>query len=155
MRRKPRSATAGIFADGMGGDIAYQGLLVAALVLLSYFMGHYFETGNWAMTNSADGTTMAFLTMSMAEIFHSLNMRSLRGNVFKLGSNNWGLYGAAAGTLLLTTLVCEVPLLANAFGFTPISAEEYFVAIAIGIIGFFVVEIVKFFQRKAMAAKTL
>ena len=148
MRRKPREAKAGIFANGMGFDIAYQGALVSVLVLASYFIGHFIETGTWAIENSADGTTMAFLTMSMAEIFHSLNMRSLRGSVFTLGSQNWFLNGAAVITLLLTTVVCEVPFLANAFGFTPISFTEYAIAIALGVAAFFVVEVVKFFQRK-------
>ncbi len=50
-------------------DIAYQGLLVTALVMVSYFIGHFMETGEWTITNSAHGTTMAFVTMSMAEIF--------------------------------------------------------------------------------------
>lgn len=86
MKRKPRDAKAGIFADGMGFDIAYQGLLVTALVMVSYFIGHFMETGEWTITNSAHGTTMAFVTMSMAEIFHSMNMRSQRGSIFKLGS---------------------------------------------------------------------
>ena len=151
MTRKPRDAKAGIFSGGMGFDIAYQGTLVAALVLLSYFIGTFIETGSWAITNSHDGVTMAFLTMSMAEIFHSLNMRSLRGSVFTLGSHNFVLYGAAIATLILTTAVCEIPVLANAFGFTPISFAEYAIAIALGVLAFFVVEIVKFFQRRAMA----
>ena len=72
-----------------------------------------------------------------------------------VGNSQAGLPGAAVATLLLTTAVCEIPLLAGAFGFTPISLEEYVIAIAIGVLGFFVVEIVKFFQRKHMAAKTL
>ena len=148
MRRKPRDAKAGIFANGMGFDIAYQGALVSILVLASYFIGHYIESGTFAIENSADGTTMAFLTMSMAEIFHSLNMRSLRGSVFTLGSQNWILNGAAVATLILTTVVCEIPFLANAFGFTPISFTEYAIAIALGVAAFFVVEVVKFFQRK-------
>lgn len=50
----------------------------ALRVLASYFIGHFMESGVWAITDSADGITMAFLTMSMAEIFHSLNMRSQR-----------------------------------------------------------------------------
>ena len=148
MRRKPRDAKAGIFANGMGVDIAYQGALVSVLVLASYFIGHFLETGTFAIENSADGTTMAFLTMSMAEIFHSLNMRSLRGSVFTLGSQNWILNGAAVATLILTTAVCEIPFLANAFGFTPISLAEYAIAIALGVAAFFIVEIVKFFQRR-------
>ncbi len=141
MERKPRSARAGIFSDGMGFDIAYQGILVAALVLISYFIG--------AGMHSADhGMTMAFLTMSMAEIFHSLNMRSQRSSIFKLKTQNMLLLGAAAAALVLTTLVCEVGFLAGAFGFTHVNLTEYTIAVGLGVLMIPVVETVKFFQRK-------
>ena len=150
MRRKPRAANDGVFAGGMGFDIAYQGVLISALVLAAYFVGHFIETGTWAITDSADGTTMAFLTMSMAEICHSFNMRSLRGCIFTMGTSNKTLTLAAIGSILATTLVCEVPFLANAFGFTPVSLLEYAIAMGIGMLGMIIVEIVKTFQRAAM-----
>jgi len=149
MKRKPRSAKAGVFAGGMGTDIAYQGLMVSALALVSYFLGHFMETGTWVIETSAHGMTMAFLTMSMAEIFHSLNMRSQRGSIFKLGGQNWVLNLAAVGTLIATTVVCEVPVLANAFGFASVSFAEYALSIGLGLLVIPVVETVKFFQRKA------
>ena len=150
MHRRPRPAKDGIFAGGMGFDIAYQGVLISALVLAAYFVGHYIETGVWTITDSADGTTMAFLTMSMAEICHSFNMRSLRGCIFTMGTKNKALVWAAAGSIAATTLVCEVPFLANAFGFTPVSFVEYVIAMGIGMVGMVIVELVKVFQRKAM-----
>ncbi len=148
MRRKPRDAKAGIFADGMGFDIAYQGLLVTILVMISYFIGHYIESGVWEIADSADGMTMAFLTMSMAEIFHSFNMRSQRGSIFKLGSQNKVLIIAGVATIILTTLVCEIPFLANAFEFTSVNFVEYVIAIVLGLLVIPIVEIVKFIQRK-------
>lgn len=148
MRRRPRDAKAGIFAGGMGFDIAYQGLLVTLLIMVSYFVGHFIETGVWEITNSADGTTMAFLTMSMAEIFHSFNMRSQRGSIFKLGTHNRALVFAAIGSLIATTLVCEVPFLANAFDFTAVDFNEYLIAIALGACIIPLVELVKLIQRK-------
>ncbi len=148
MERKPRDAKAGIFAGGMGDDIAYQGFMVSGLVLLSYFIGHYMETGTWEIADSAEGMTMAFLTMSMAEIFHSFNMRSQRGSIFRLKGQNKILVGAAIVTLIATTLVCEVPLLANAFGFSAVSVAEYFIAIGLGVLVVPIVEIVKLLQRK-------
>ena len=147
MRRKPRSANSGIFSDGMGIDIAYQGVMVAILTLASFFIGHFMETGNWVIGDSAHGTTMAFLTMSMAEIFHSFNMRSQRGSIFRLKSHNKTLWFAAIGSLILTTVVCEVPFLANAFGFTPVELSEYGVAILLGALVIPIVEIVKLIQR--------
>ena len=151
MKRKPRDSKAGVFADGMGIDVIYQGLLVSILVLFSYFLGHFMETGTWVIETSSHGMTMAFLTMSMAEIFHSLNMRSQRESIFTLKKQNKALLLAAVGSLLATTLVCEVPFLASAFGFATVDIGEYALAIALGFLVIPVVEIVKLFQR--MAAK--
>ncbi len=148
MKRRPRDAKAGVFAGGMGFDIAYQGLVVSALTLASYFIGHYIESGVWTITNSADGTTMAFVTMSMAEIFHSFNMRSQRGSLLTLKGFNKTLNWAALGSLVATTLVCEVPFLANAFGFTSVELNEYLIALALAFCVIPIVEIVKFIQRK-------
>ncbi len=149
MRRKPRDAKAGIFSGGMGFDIGYQGIMVSVLVLISYFVGHFMESGTWEIANSPDGMTMAFLTMSMAEIFHSFNMRSQRGSIFRLPTQNKLLIGASIATLIATTLVCEVDFLANAFGFTKVSLAEYLIAIGLGVLVIPIVELVKFFQRKA------
>ena len=148
MKRKPRNSKAGIFADGMGVDIAYQGVLVTVLTIVSYFIGHFMETGNWEITNSAHGMTMAFLTMSMAEVFHSFNMRSQRGSTFRLGSQNKTLWIAGIGSLIATTLVCEIPFLANAFGFASVGIGEYLIAIALGLVVIPVVELVKLIQRR-------
>ena len=148
LRRRPRDAKAGIFAGGMGFDIAYQGFFVTLLIMISYFIGHFIETGVWEITNSADGTTMAFLTMSMAEIFHSFNMRSQRGSIFTLGTHNKALIFAAVGSLIATTLVCEVPFLAHAFDFTAVDFNEYLIAIALGACIIPLVELVKLIQRK-------
>ncbi len=146
MKRKPRDSKAGIFADGMGIDVLYQGILVSALTLLSYFLGAHLEGEAWL--SSDHGMTMAFLTMSMAEIFHSLNMRSQRKSLFAVKTVNWTLIFAAIGTLILTTLVCEVPFLAGAFGFSSVSFGEYAIAIGLGACVIPVVELVKFIQRK-------
>ncbi|MCD8017847.1 MAG: cation-translocating P-type ATPase [Oscillospiraceae bacterium] len=149
MRRRPRDAKAGIFSGGMGFDIAYQGLAVTALTLASYFIGHFIETGTWAVTDSADGTTMAFLTLSMTEIFHSLNMRSQRASIFRLGSQNIQLLLAAAGSLIVTTAMCEIPFIAAAFDFTSVEPGEYAVAIVLGALIIPIVELVKLLQRRA------
>ena len=147
MRKQPRDAKAGIFSGGVGGDIAYQGLLVAALTLAAYFIGHWLESGVWAIANSPDGMTMAFLTMSMAEIFQSFNMRSRRGSIFALKKQNPWLWGGAAAALALTTAVIYVPFLKTMFGFTSISLVEYLVALGLAVCIIPLVELVKLIQR--------
>ena len=93
--------------------------------------------------------TMAFITMSMAEIFHSFNMRSRRKSVFQLNTHNVVLWGAMLGSLLLSTVILYVPFLADAFGFAHISLMEYFVALGIAILVIPIVELVKFILRRA------
>ena len=150
MNRPPRNSREGVFAGGLLGDIIYQGILVTALTILSYWMGNFFETGVFSLPAgvSEHGMTMAFLTMSMCEIFHSFNLRSQHNSVFSLHGQNPVLWAAMIGSLILTTAVLEVPFLANAFGFTPVGAAEYGVALCLAVLVIPVVEAVKFFQRR-------
>lgn len=150
MSRPPRNSKDGIFSGGVGFDIFYQGLFVTGLTLAAYFIGHYIESGVWEITNSPDGMTMAFLTMSMCEIFHSLNMRSQRGSTVAMtfkGSHNMYLFGSCLMSLLMTTVVIYVPFLANAFDFQPINLMEYAVALALAFAIIPLVEIVKAIER--------
>lgn len=148
MKRPPRDPQEGLFAGGMAFDVCFQGAVVTALVLLSYAVGHFMESGAWALVNSPDGMTMAFLTLSMVEIFHALNMRSRRGSIFALKTHNPFLYGAMIVSLVLTTLVIEVPFLAQAFGFTPICLAEYAIALGLAALIIPIMELVKAIQRR-------
>lgn len=156
MERPPRSAKDGIFAGGVGVDIAYQGLLCTILTLAAFFIGHYIENGVWEFMNfsSPDGMTMAFLTMSMAEIFHSFNMRSQRQSIFRMHHQNKFLIWAGIASLALTTAVLYIPFLANAFGFQHINLLEYAVAMGLAVLIIPMVELVKLFQRIAAKKKS-
>ena len=151
MDRPPRKASDGIFAGGLGVDIAYQGVLIAVITLASYIIGHCMEVGHFAWPHgiSDDGMTMAFLTMNMCEILHSFNMRSQRRSIFTLHGHNKLLWVAMLAALALTTIVLEVPAIAAAFGFTPVDWNEYAVALGLAILVIPIVELVKLFQRRA------
>ncbi|WP_303925458.1 cation-translocating P-type ATPase [Subdoligranulum variabile] len=150
MDRPPRRASDGIFAGGLGFDIAYQGVLITAITMISYIIGHCIEVGAFEMPKgvSPDGMTMAFLTMSMCEIFHSFNLRSQRKSVFALHTHNKALWGAMLGSLVLTTAVLEIPPVASMFGFTPVSVAEYLIALALAVLVIPIVELVKWIQRR-------
>ena len=151
MDRPPRKASDGIFDGGLGVDIAYQGVLIAVITLVSYIIGHCMEVGHFAWPHgiSDDGMTMAFLTMNMCEILHSFNMRSQRRSIFTLHGHNKLLWVAMLAALALTTIVLEVPAIAAAFGFTPVDWNEYAVALGLAILVVPIVELVKLFQRRA------
>lgn len=152
MKRPPRSSKDGVFAGGMGFDVAYQGIVVTLVTLAAYLIGHVMEGGAWVFENSSDGMTMAFLTLSMAEIFHSFNMRSQRGSLFSLKGMNTALNIAGLTSLALTTVVIYVPFLSQAFGFEHISVTEYAVALGLAFCVIPIVELVKLVQRKRAAA---
>lgn len=147
MKRAPRSSKDGIFANGMGIDIAWQGIMVTVVTLAAYFCGMHMAAGTQDLIHQ-NGMTMAFLTLSMAEIFHSFNMRSRRESIFKMKNHNKFLYGAMIISLVLSTVVIYVPFLANAFDFASISFAEYLVSMALAISVIPIVEIVKLIQRK-------
>ncbi len=147
MTRKPRKSNEGIFANGMGFNVFYQGLMISIITLAAYFIGHFMEAGKWEIAQSPDGMTMAFLTMSMAEIFHSYNMRS-HNSIFRLKTHNMLLFGTMIVSLLLTTMLIYIPALSNMFGFEEISLLEYAVALGLAFLTIPIVEIVKLIQRK-------
>lgn len=156
MKRPPRKSSDGIFAGGVGFDVVYQGIFVTLLTLAAYFIGHFMEAGRWELTESADGMTMAFLTMSMCEIFHSFNMRSQHGSTVSMllhGSFNKYIFGSTVLSLITTALVIEVPFLADAFDFTTIDAREFFTALGLAFLIIPLVEIVKAIERAVTKSK--
>ncbi len=153
MTRPPRDSREGIFAGGMGVDIFVQGFVVTIITMAAYFIGHFMESGVWEIAPSPDGMTMAFLALSMTEIFHSFNMRSRRASVFSLKNHNKFLWGAMGISFVLTLLVIYVPFLNQAFDFEAISLLEYLVAMALAISVIPIVEFIKFIQRRTEARK--
>lgn len=143
MHRPPRPRGQGIFAGGLGVDVLWQGALVTALTLGAYFAGARLETGFWQAAQSQLGVTMAFLTMSMAEIFHSFNLRSRRGSIFAQQGENPYLWAALAGSLALTTGVLFWPPAAAAFGFATLNLGQYGLSLALALAVIPVVEVVK------------
>ncbi len=159
MKRKPRDSKEGVFAGGMGFAIAYQGLLVTLITLASYFIGRDVLYPNFHLGANYDaaslGSSMAFLTLSMAEIFHSFNMRSLNGSIFKMKQQNKWLWGAGILSFLLTTVVVEVDFLANAFELTHLNLAEYLTALGLAVLTIPIVEIFKAIARAVNKKKNI
>ncbi len=155
MKRKPRDSKEGIFAGGLGFAVFYQGVIVTAITVASYYIGRHWLAVQYhadaiaAELYSAEmlGSSMAFLTLSMCEIFHAFNMRSLHGSIFTIKAQNKWLWGAGALSLILTTVVIEVPFLANAFELAHLNLMEYAIAMGLAVLIIPIVEIVKIFHR--------
>lgn len=154
MKRKPRKASDGVFAGGMGIDIAFQGVIITILVLASFFAGMYFHNGAIELSMLTDGiadpegVTMAFITLSMVEIFHSFNMRSRRASIFSMKTQNKWLWGAAALAVVLTVVPVEVDFLAEVFGFMTLDPIALFTALGLAFLIIPLMEIYKAVMRR-------
>jgi Ca2+-transporting ATPase len=139
MKKPPRKADEGVFANGLGFNIIYQGIIIALLTLLAFFIGN--------RESQLTGMTMAFLTLSLCEIFHSLNMRSLTKSIFKLRKQNFFLWGGMVLSLILTLGVIYIPGINTLFRLTPLNGQNLFVALGISLSIIPIVEAVKALKR--------
>ena len=147
MQQPPRKKTDGIFSGGLGVDVIVQGAIIAILTVVSYGVGHYLETGSIAIHTSNDGMTMAFLTLSLTEVFHSFNMRSRTESLFSLKRQNKTLWATFAFSIVLTVVILYVPVLRNLFSFTFIDGKEFAIAFGLAFLIIPIVEISKLIKR--------
>lgn len=140
MQKPPRNSKEGIFANGLGVSVIYQGFLIAVITLLSYLIGDN--------QSHITGMTMAFLTMSTCEVFQSLNLRSRTKSIFRLKKHNKFLIGAMVTSFILTLAVIYLPGLNTLFKLTALSAANCFTAVGLAFLIIPCVEIIKLIQSK-------
>ena len=139
MQRKPRSSNAHIFSDGLGINLLWQGIVIAVLTLASYVIG--------AQTSPTAGTTMAFITLSVCEMLHSWNMRSLRKSIFAMHSHNKMLALSIVVSFVLIVPILLIPALRNIFDLVALDAMQYLWAFVLAAVILPIVEVVKAIQR--------
>ena len=141
MQRKPRPRNEGVFANGFGLQILLQGAMFAALTLIGFLVG-------WRATGDlVTGRTMAFLVLSLTQVFHAFNMRS-RLSLFKIGPfTNRALCGAAVISILLVALVAFLPPVAAAFGLMRLLPGQYGLVLTLAFTPVVVMEIVKLVRK--------
>ena len=158
MRRKPRNSSDGIFAHGAGKDMTWQGIYLAIVELLAYFIGLYLERGSikgvFGCDECVNAIAMAFLTVNFCEIACAINMRSQKKSIFTknmLKNTNWWLVGSTIVTVALTLAAVYVPGFCELFGIVPgtFQTTELLICIALAISVFPVFEIGKAIRNSA------
>lgn len=139
MKRPARPRNESLFSGGVGFDVIYQGAATACLTLGAYFAGNG--------VSHEIGMTMAFLTMSMCEIFHSWNMRSQRTSIFALHTHNRLLLGAIVLSVVLTAAMIYMPALAAVFSLQALTTAQYFTSLGLAVLIVPIVELVKAVER--------
>ncbi len=153
MKRKPRNSNESVFANGAGFATIVHGLIMAILVLTSFFFGQYLQYNKTGFFESSYGVSMAFITANFIEIFYAICMRSLKGSIFKMKHKNLLLVGSFFVSAVLTLGVIYVPILSQWFELEMVKIEELLIAVGLALVIIPIVELLKLIQRKQVGDK--
>ncbi len=143
MDEKPRDPKESLFAGGAGVSLILNGLLIGVLTLIA------FEVGRIRYSDSLmHAQTMAFVVLSVSQLFHSFNMRHPKKSIFQLGFfTNKYLFVSVLFGILLQNMVIIIPFLASTFKVFKLTIQDWIFVCALSIVPLVVNEIIKFFKR--------
>lgn len=145
MKRKPLSATKGMFSGGLVFKIIFEGIMIGSLSLLAFVIGIRYFDGNAALTDGtpAIGRTMAFCVLSLSQLFHSFNMRS-SFSIFKIGffTNTKLLLSFIICTFLQIAVVSIEPL-PSIFKVVPLTGIQWGIVFTLSFLPIIIVEFQK------------
>ncbi len=143
MDEDPRDPKESLFAGGAGISLILNGLLIGVLTLIA------FEVGRIRYSDSLmHAQTMAFVVLSVSQLFHSFNMRHPKKSIFQLGLfTNKYLFASVIFGIFLQDMVITIPFLASIFKVFDLTMQDWIFVCALSIIPLIINEIVKFFKR--------
>jgi Ca2+-transporting ATPase len=171
MEQKPRPKNEPIVNGVMGLGIGIQTVAQTGAVLFAFCIGLLWEMEHlgivppdgmnplgfliqfdWRTINLDalhTAETMAFLTLSLCELFRAYTVRSERASIFTIGvfSNKYMQY-AVGLSIFLILLVSTVPFLQGIFDTHFMSRQEWTVVLILSFIPAVAEEITKFFLRR-------
>jgi len=170
MDQKPRAKSEPIVNRSMGLGIIIQTIVQTGAVLGAFIMGlaWHLEAGavipsgsnmlsfvlahDWRGIDVQTAETMAFVTLSLAELFRAYTVRSERASLFSIGifSNKYMQYAVGISITLLL-IVCAVPFLQPIFNTHFLTGREWGVVLGLAIMPAVAEEITKLFLRRSKA----
>ena len=159
MTRKPRNPKESFFAEGAGIRAVIAGILIGSLTLAAFYIGineHGFEVSELFNNNSPEaeialtyGRTMAFIVLTVSQLFYSLTMRNSKKTIFEIGffKNKFLILSIIIGIVLQIGLT-SIPGISAVFKVTQIRFVDWDIVILFALIPFAVNEIIKIISRK-------
>lgn len=142
MKRPPRKLKEGIFSEGVGAKILWQGIMIGLLSLTAYWLAL-----RWGRTLE-EAHTMAFVTMALSQLVHSFNVRSMKQSLLTIGfgTNRSLIYAFMASSAMLL-IVIFTPILRELFDTAMLRPSDWAVVLSLSIVPLFLVEISKVVGR--------
>ena len=164
MEQKPRAKEEPIVNRSMMWGLGIQTIAQTAAVLTAFALGliWHLEAGasvagnpityllqhDWRGIDVQTAETMAFVTLSLCELFRAYTVRSERASIFTIGvfSNRYMQYavGLSIGLLIL---VCALPFLQPIFNTHFLTLREWLIVIGLSLLPATAEEITKLFLR--------
>jgi Ca2+-transporting ATPase len=166
MQHKPRSKREPIVNRSMGIGILVQTVAQTVAVLGAFVLGLLWHleagalvTGNplvyliqhdWRGIDVQTAETMAFVTLSLCELFRAYTVRSERASLFSIGvfSNRY-MQLAVGLSIALLLIVCSVPFLQPIFNTHFLNLNEWLIVVGFASIPAVAEEITKYFLRRS------
>ena len=127
--------------QGLGKRIIILGIISGLITLAAYSLGIF-------ITNDATiARTMAFLTLSMIQLFHAFNLKSDASIFSKQTFNNKFLLGAFAVGAFLQFSIIYIPTIASVFKVTALNLNQLLVCLGLALLIVVIVEISKLIKR--------
>ncbi|MCI1945058.1 calcium-translocating P-type ATPase, PMCA-type [Clostridium luticellarii] len=144
MKEKPRDAKKGLFSGRIGVFLIGNGILIGIITLSAFYIG------NLVYSNSLmHAQTMAFVVLSVSQLFYTLSMRHSEKSIFEIGVfTNKYLIGAIILGIILQNIVITVPFLASVFKVFRLTIQDWLFVLLLSIIPLIVNEIGKVIYNK-------
>lgn len=158
MKKKPRDPKVSLFAGGAAFSMIFNGVLIGVLTLAAFIIGAKMYSGhtsllplfpeNLSEEATTHAQTMAFVVLSVSQLFHSLNMRSADKSIFKIGIfTNKFLFASILIGIFLQEVVITVPVLASVFKVFDLNMKDWAIVFLLSLMPIVFNEILKLVKK--------
>ena len=143
MNNPPRNPKESIFVKSDKVQLIINGVLIGGITLFAFKLGERLYPDSLIHAQ-----TMAFVVLSVSQLFLSLSLRSNTKSAFSLGlfSNKYLVYSILLG-IFLQVIIISISFIANIFKVTPLLLYDWIVVILVSLIPFAINEILKLFRK--------
>ena len=143
MNNPPRNPKESIFVKSDKVQLIINGILIGGITLFAFKLGERLYADSLIHAQ-----TMAFVVLSVSQLFLSLSLRSNTKSAFSLGlfSNKYLVYSILLG-IFLQVIIISISFIANIFKVTPLLLYDWIVVILVSLIPFAINEILKLFRK--------
>lgn len=143
MNNPPRNPKESIFVKSDKVQLIINGVLIGGITLFAFKLGERLYSDSLIHAQ-----TMAFVVLSVSQLFLSLSLRSNTKSAFSLGlfSNKYLVYSILLG-IFLQVIIISISFIANIFKVTPLLLYDWIVVILVSLIPFAINEILKLFRK--------